>query len=90
MNMDIVFILSLVSLIVGLGQVTIDTSWVDEVLASVWEAIWDAFFGSDGVLTAGFNLLPVVGNNSLPVATWFMLAVFGGFILFINVYRRYG
>ena len=88
--MNLSLILSLLSLLFGFGQVTIDTSWVDEVLASVWEAVWDTFFGSDGLLTAGFNLLPVVGNNSLPVATWFMLAVFGGFIVFINVYRRYG
>lgn len=87
MSVLIELLLDFVILFVGFGQVSIDTSWVDEVFASLLDAVTETVFGENGILSVVFNLLPVVGSNSLPVETWFIIVVFGGILIFLRYYR---
>lgn len=64
-----------------------DTSWVDDLVESLFDTAAEVLIGDNGILTALFNLLPVVGNNSMSVEVWFLLAVFGGMLIF---FHRFG
>ena len=64
-----------------------DTSWVTDLVEDLMDVVADLIIGDDGVLMAFFNLLPVVGDNPMSVAVWFMIAVFGGILIYLRYYQ---
>ena len=76
-------------LVLGLGadDMVGDTSWVTDLVEDLMDVIADLIIGDDGLLMVAFNLLPVVGDNPMPVAVWFMIAVFGGLLIYLRYYR---
>ena len=67
---------------------TIESDWVDDIVDSLMNTLWEVTMGEDGILMTLFNLIPFVGANPLSVEVFFLLAVFIGVLMFMRHYQK--
>ena len=73
------------------SDIEMDTDWIDDILDTFWGLLYNGTIGEEwGIFRLLYNLLPVVGDNSFSMEVWFMIAIFGGMLLFLYRFKIRG